>query len=215
MLKRFSDPPTLVIAGAWNPDILSPSWIAKEAMGLELNQDFPVNVQLPIGNPTQRPTFTFEKIKFNAARGQLTFFLTHDDLVQVNRSINTAAAILELLSYTPITGFGFNFSHEIEAPCAPLRKTFSGSDISIFLDDADAQTVVQKWGSSIKTQHYLLSLNAELEGNKTSLQFNIHYEVTSATGASQLLRTAGLYSSAEQVTSDIAQKLDDLQEGTL
>lgn len=215
MLKRFSNPPTLIIAGAWNPDILSPSWIAKEAMGLELNQDFPVNVQFPIGNPTQRPTFEFEKIKFNAARGQLTFFLANDDLEQVNKSISTAAKILELLSHTPITGFGFNFAHEIEDTSLTLRKTFSSSDLSMFLEEADVQTVVQKWGSSIKTQQYLLSVNAELEGNKTTLEFNAHFEVTSATGASQLLKDATLYPSAEQITSSIAQKLHDLGEGTL
>ena len=187
MLKQFSNPPTLVIAGAWNPDILSPSWIAKEAMGLKLDQDFPVNVQLQIGNPTQRPTFQFEKIKINAARSQLTFYLTPDDLDQVNKTIITASKILELLSHTPVTGFGFNFSHEIEDPNVPLRKTFSGSDISTLMDEADAHTVVQKWGSSIKTPQYLLSLNAELEGNKASLDINVHFEVTSAKDASQLM----------------------------
>lgn len=215
MLKLYTNPPALVIAGAWNPDILSPSWIAKQAMGLELNQDFPVKVQLPIGNPTQRPTFEFEKIKFTAARSQLTFFLTPDDLDQINKSITTAAEILKLLSHTPVTGFGFNFSHEIEEPTVPLRKTFSGSNISTLLDAADAQTVVQKWGSSIKTQHYLLSLNAELEGNKVSLEFNVHFEVNSAQEASQFLNKENLYSSIEQITSDITQKLHDLEEGTL
>lgn len=215
MLNRFTDSPTLIIAGAWNPDILSPIWIAKEAMGLVLNQDFPVNVQLPIGNPTQRPTFQFEKLRFNAARSQLTFFLTPDDLDQIRISTRTAARILELLSHTPVTGFGFNFTHEIEEPGTPLLKTFSGSDISTLMEDAEAQTVVQKWGSSIKTQQYLLTLNAELEGNKVFLSFNVHFEVTSANGASLLLIDENLYTTVEHVTSDIAQKLHDLEEGTL
>jgi hypothetical protein len=211
MLKQYITQPTLVIAGAWNPDILSPSWVANEAMKLGLTPDFAVNVQLPIGNPTLRPTYEFDKIKFNAARSQLTFYLASDDLDQVAKSVDTAARILELLSHTPVTGFGFNFSHEIECPHLELRKTFSGSDISALLADEDAQTVVQRWGSSIKTQQFLLSLNAEFEGgNKVTLAFNVHYEVASATEAAQLLRTDGVFTTAVQITSDIAQKLHDL-----
>lgn len=184
-------------------------------MGLELKLDFPVQVQLPIGNPTQRPIFEFEKIKFVAARGQLTFFLMPEDPEQVNKSILTAAKILELLAHTPVTGFGFNFSHEIEEPCISLRKTFSASDISVLLDDDDAKTVGQRWGSSIATKNYLFNLHAELEGNKVLLEENMHFETSSALSACALLRGEELFVSVEKVATGVAQKLHDLPEGAL
>lgn len=109
MLNSYTNPTSLVIAGAWNPDVLSPKWIGKEVLGMQLGQDFPVTVQLPIGSPTQRPTYEFENIKYVVSRASLTFFLNPDDATQFEKSIRSAATILNLLAHTPVTGFGFNF----------------------------------------------------------------------------------------------------------
>lgn len=214
MLNKFNNPTTLVIAGAWNPDILSPSWVAREAMGYVSNQDFPVKVEVAISNPKLRPIYEFDNIKFTAASSQLKFFLVPDDLAQVKSSVITASKILELLSHTPVTGFGFNISYEIEDPNTELRNTFSDSNICQSMAFTNATIVAQKWGSSIKMQNYLLSVNASLEGDKVFLQFNAHFEAASSTAASQQLTDDKLFTEIEQVTCEIAQKLNDLEEST-
>jgi hypothetical protein len=213
MLKLLNDSVTLVVAGAWNPDILSPSWVAKEALALQLDQNFPVNVQLPIGNPTQRPIFEFAGVRYLAAKGGLTFYLKPDDANQIATSIGAVTKILGLLLHTPITGFGFNFSYEIENPAVPLLETFSSSNIlASFLDNEATQTVGQGWSSSVITDDQLLNLGAELAGGKIRVDFNVHYEVNSAAAASQKLQATNLFSDIKNTVSGIAQHLHDLGE---
>lgn len=215
MLNTLDDSITLVVAGAWNPDILSPNWVAKEALALQLDQNFPVNVQLPIGNPTQRPIFEFANIRYLAAKGALTLFLKPSEVVQINTSISAVTKILDLLSHTPITGFGFNFAYEIEDPSVALLKTFSSGEIlTPLLADDTAQVVAQMWKSLIKTQDRLLDLQAELLGGKVRLDFNVHFEIPSALGASQKLKTENLFSDIKNTVSGIAQHLHDLGEQT-
>jgi hypothetical protein len=214
-MLKFNDSATLLVAGAWNPDILSPNWVAREALALRLDQNFPVNVQLPIGIPTQRPTFEFAGVRYLAAKSALTFYLKPEEIEQIDKSITAVTKILDLLSHTPITGFGFNFSYEIEAPSVALLETFSsGKILTTLLEDGDAQTVVQMWKSSVKTQDRLLNLEAEFTGGKVNLNFNVHFEINSASGASQKLKTVNLFSDIQSTVSGIALHLHDLGEQT-
>ncbi len=215
MLSRLNESTSLVVAGAWNPDILSPAWVAKEALALQLGQNFPVNVQLPIGNPTQRPVFEFEGIRYLSAKGALTFYLKPEDTDQVNKSITAVTRILDLLSHTPVTGFGFNSSYEITTPSIALLETFSsGQILTPLVEDVGAQTVVQSWKSSIKTQDHLLNVEAELVGGKIQLDFNVHFEVNSASSASQRLKTVNLFSDTDSIINKIALHLHGLGEQT-
>lgn len=203
--------PTLIVAGAWNPDILAPNWVASKALELQLDQNFPVKVELPIGNPTQRPTFEFHDIRYLAAKNALTFYLVSDDISKVDKSISAATKILDLLSHTPITGFGFNFLYEIEDPSLALLATFSSSEIiSSFVDDSDAETVRREWKSSVKSQGSLINISTVLEGNKILISFNVHFEVASAAAASQKLKTPNLFSGVQNKITSIAQQLNDL-----
>ena len=213
MLKSYTAPTTLVVAGAWNPDILSPPWVANKAMDLNLGVDFPVNAEIAIGNPTQRPTFEFHGIKFVAARNAITFFLQPDDPAQVATSISTVGKILGLLPHTPVTGFGFNFSYEIESPSTELIKTFdSGNLPADFLDDEAAESVGRHWSAKVKTRDRLLTVNSKFEGAKVLLSFNVHNEVTSAEQASHRLMANGIFDNAKKDAKTIAEKLHAMGE---
>lgn len=213
MLKLNVTPPTLVIAGAWNPDILTPNWVALNALGLQLDQNFTVKVDLPIGNPTQRPTFEFHGIRYIAAKNTLTFFLLPDAVGPVDKSITAATKILDLLSHTPITGFGFNFSYVIEEPSEALLKTFSSCDIpASFVNDDAAITVRREWKASVKTHDSLLNVSTELEGDTIRVIFNVHFEVANAEAASKKLQTANLFPNVENNIIAIATRIHTLGE---
>jgi hypothetical protein len=213
MLKFNVVPPTLVVAGAWNPDILTPKWVASNALEMQLDQNFPVKVELPIGNPTQRPTFEFSDIRYLSAKNALTFYLVPDDPDQLNKSIFAATKILDLLSHTPTTGFGFNFLYEIEEPTQSMLGTFSSNQIlAALIDDVDAETVKREWKSSVKTQEMLISLSTAMEGNKVVLNFNVHFEVTTAVAASEKLKTPNLFNEIKTKIDSIAKKLNELGE---
>ena len=52
---------SLVIAGSWNPAILTPQWIANKVLGLPTGQEFNVEVEMVM------TPHNFQKYKYNEA----------------------------------------------------------------------------------------------------------------------------------------------------
>ncbi|MCX7178655.1 MAG: hypothetical protein NTX56_07750 [Proteobacteria bacterium] len=190
-IKRLEDQWTLVIAGAWNPAILSPNWVAKEVLKLAVDSNFQVGMQVAINDPSQPIGFEFEGIAYAPALNVLMFHLKPE--LDREKMVGAAAKILELLPHTPITGIGFNSGFEIECGIDDLLKSFSaGTSIPDFLTDADAQLVKQGWGATVATKDRLINMTCKLEAGKVSIGFNVHMEVTSALSAAEKLRVPGL-----------------------
>lgn len=192
-MKLIENNTSLVIAGSWNPAILNPSWVASKAMSLDLGQNFPVNVEVAVGVPDQAMIFEFEQIKYVATRNNVTFFLKDNDEAQNAKTISTAAKILELLPHTPVTGFGFNFRYEIESPSKVILGTFTmGAKVAAYFDAIEVDVVRHAWDVVIKIQDRLITMNAQLEGDKVFVTYNVHYEIDNALIASQKLASADL-----------------------
>lgn len=198
---------SLVIAGAWNPAILNPHWVASKAMGLELGQNFQVIVEVPVGAPEQAMKYEFEQIKYLATRNNLTFYLVDNNDAQKAKSISTAAKILELLSHTPVTGFGFNFRYEIENPSEDILDTFvSGEKVAGYFDDVDVDIARHAWEVALKIQDRLITMNVQLEGGRVFVTYNVHFEVDGAVTASQKLNTEGLLQTIQNDINSINAK---------
>jgi hypothetical protein len=208
-MKELFDSSTLVIAGAWNPAILTPVWVATEAMGrTKDNVDFPVKVQFPVAGLVSPIKYDFLGINYSAAPHAITFFLGNCDEGGIQLSLKTAAKIIDLLHHTPITGFGFNSLYEIENPHEDLLSTFSAAkEIPSFLDDADAEIVGQNWGASIKSQNMLINIGLKYEAEKVFIDFNVHFEINSPAEASELLSQTKTYANAKANVSKILGKL--------
>lgn len=210
-MRILEESVTLVIAGAWNPAILSPNWIAAQAMQLQVGENFQVQVQLPMGLGAlnlggARPRLAFEGITVSAEPHAVTFKLAFDDEAQVQRSINTAARILELLPHTPVSGFGFNFSFETDTPSQDLIRSFDSTTfLSEALSDPNADIVRQGWAATASTESRLLSVNATYEAGKVVFNFNVHTEVTSAADAAVSLRVEQIF---QQVKDEVLSVLN-------
>lgn len=205
-IKIIEERTTLVIAGAWNPAILQPAWVAREAMG-QADVNFQVGMQVPVGDPTQPVRVSFEGIAYTAAPNAVAFFLRPEDLGQVQKTVTIAAKILELLPHTPVSGVGFNFSYQIEEPAAVLLGTFDkGADVAAVLADEQAEAVQGNWGATIKTAGKLLTVTASIEGGAVAFSFNAHYEVKTAQAAANQLKVEGLYGSIVANVESIVNK---------
>ena len=200
-IKKLEEQHTLVIAGAWNPAILSPNWVAKEILGLPFDNGFQVGMQFPINDPSQPIGFQFHDIAYQPALNVLIFFFKPEIDGQIQKTIDAAAKILELLPHTPISGVGFNSAYSVSDAHEDLLKMFSaGSQIPAYLEDADAQLVQHTWGASVLTHQRLINIGAKLEGGNVAISFNVHIEVESASLAAIRLRTPNL---VEDIEKDI------------
>ncbi len=202
---------TLVIAGSWNPAILSPNWVAKEVLQVAAHTDFQVGMQVSINDPSQPVGFQFEGISYAPALNVLVFQLLPD--LEHQKSIEAAAKILELLPHTPITGIGFNFGFLVVDGSTDLLRTFSsGSRIPGFLDDPNAELVKQGWGATVATNGRLVNMTCKLEGGSVVIGFNVHLEVDSATAASAVLRIPNLF---DEITADVTSIVESLTQESL
>lgn len=208
-MKELLESNTLIIAGAWNPAILTPVWVATEAMGLARdNPDFPVRVQFPVAGSAAPIKYEFLGINYSAAPNAIIFFLGNCDDAGVQLSLKTAAAIIKLLRHTPLTGFGFNSSYEIENPQLDLLKTFSAAnELPSYVDDVDAALVSRNWGASIKSKNMLLNIGLKYGAEKVAIDFNVHFEVTSSDQASELLAQPDTFTEARTNVYKILNKL--------
>ena len=198
-IKPLDEERTLVIAGAWNPAILSPNWVAKEILRLPVDNNFQVGMQLSVNDPSQPVGFQFEGIAYVPALNMLMFRLLPG--FDVGKSIGAAARILELLPHTPVSGVGFNLAYEIENCSEGLLKTFSaGSAVPNYLDDNQAELVKQGWGATVSTKNRLINMTCKHEGGKVRIGFNVHIEVGSADAASTALLKPGLF---EEISNDV------------
>ncbi|WP_155623239.1 hypothetical protein [Burkholderia diffusa] len=206
----------LVIVGAWNPAILTPNWIAEKAMHRPVGANFQVQVDLPIANlnfGNARPRLAFEGIAVSSEPHALTFQLPYEDEERANLGVTTAANILDLLSHTPVTGFGFNFGFQFDQPNQALLDTFGGT---AFLADAvadeNAELVSQGWGGTVRSDRRLINVWTKYEANSVVFNVNVHTEVSGASPAAAALRTEHLFRTIKDEVIGVVNRFDNPQE---
>lgn len=207
---------SLVVAGAWNPAILTPNWIAERAMNRQVGANFQVQVELPIPNLSfggARPRLAFEGISVAAEPHALTFRLAYDDVVRADLGVTTAASILDLLSHTPVSGFGFNFGFEFAEMNQALIDTFSGTAfLAEAVPDDDAVLVQQGWTGTVRTGQRLVTASTMYEGNRVIFNINVHTEVQSAAAAAAALRTENLFVTIKEQALAVVNRFNNHQE---
>jgi hypothetical protein len=191
-VKVIEENTTLVLAGAFNPAILTPKWVAVHGLGYSDSQEFQVEMLSPIGGALPS-RFSFDGFSYSAAYNLMTLHLKKADLAQSQRSIGAMAEILSKLSHTPINGLGFNFGFLIEEPTETLLQLLTTHDPMTDSFSEDAEVVTRKWGNVIKWENSLVSVDCESAGGQVTLFFNFHYSIRSAMEAEQILREQNIF----------------------
>ncbi|MFM0354119.1 hypothetical protein PQR12_11585 [Paraburkholderia nemoris] len=215
-MRVLEESVNLVIAGAWNPAILSPNWIAEKAMHRQVGANFQVQVELPIANlnfGSARPRLAFEGISVAAEPHAVTFRLAYDDADLANLGVTTAANILDLLSHTPVSGFGFNFAFEFDEMNPALIDTFRGTAfLADAIQDEDATLVQQGWLGTVRSGQRLINVATKYEANTVVFNINVHTEVASASAAAAALRTENLFANIKEQVLGVVNRFNNPQE---
>lgn len=198
-MNLIQDKLTIVMAGAFNPAILTPQWIAKNALGYAADQQIQVEMMAPMVGYSASPRFTFDNISFAANYQSLTFFLANLSPAGVARVCHTAGALLEQLPHTPLGGIGFNFGFKVESPSADLLALLCVHDGMTVAFGDDASVVNRGWSNTIRVNDSLVAFQCQLDGADVSIDVNFHHNVASAVEAAALMRKADIY--AEQLAT--------------
>lgn len=185
-MKAIAEATTLVLAGSFNPAILSPQWVARNALGYAKDTEFQVEVLTPVGGGQNR--ISFGGISYAPGFRAVTLFLDSSNAELSDKAVRAAAAVLSQLPHTPINGLGFNFSFRVSEPSERFLSLLTDSD---HLNDtfATADVVTRKWGNTLSWDGTLVSVECELAGGEGSISFNFHHSVDSAAAAETVLRT--------------------------
>lgn len=177
----------MVIAGAFNPAILTPQWVAVQGLGRPENEAFPVEMLAPVGGPGFA-RISFGGFSYTATFNAVTLHLNETDIPQCEIAVKAAANILAQLPHTPVTGVGFNFAFLTEQPSKELLRlvTAYGRLTDSFPDSPEV--VARRWGNTIKWDDALVSVDCELVGSQATISFNFHHSVSSANEAEKILR---------------------------
>lgn len=204
-MKLLGEKATLIVAGAWNPAIITPHWIGREILGYQPDKQFQVGLQLPLHGIGGAPRFTFEGLSITTTPDSMTFHLDASSPLQVERTFEVAAKILHALSHTPVAALGINISFAVESLEPFLAQTFDCNKcIAEFSGDENAKLVTQTWHAAIKVSDHLINVTCTKSGDGAMFDFNHHYELDGSTKrAEQILSTKALFEQLKAVSESL------------
>lgn len=188
-MKLVASETSLVIAGAWNPAILTPPWVARH--GLEREGDVQVQVFLPVasGGAVEVPRYVFRELSYLVQPGALILALNED---QDDYSVleNTAARALAVLQHTPVSGIGHNFEfRQTQLDGAPLGVfTSSRQDLTNLVPgDWRASGQILTSAFSCNNGASFININRQFDNDSITVKFNFHHPVQSIDKAIEVL----------------------------
>lgn len=190
-MKLVNQETTLVIAGAWNPAILTPSWILKNGLGKELDGNNRIEISMPVDvGAFQFPRYTLEDLQYTARTDALVFFPgeTTEDRLQLLEKV--AARILDQLGHTPVSGVGHNFEFQDEAPSIESLQTLENAkndliDIAPKNWNFSSSAIIT---SLKRDETTIINIHRYYEGTKLGVKFNFHHPISSVAQGSSILR---------------------------
>jgi hypothetical protein len=163
---------TLVLAGRWNVDILSPDWVAQtifDATNCE--------IQMTLDGVRNSLSYIFEDVVFFPQDNRVVLNVRRADEKCLRAAENAALKLTQALPVTPVKGVGFNFGYTEDNPDSELLKLFQSEDTAKLLDlslQEERITIAKqmKFGNSILT----LSL-ISFEG-RVDVILNYHFDTS-------------------------------------
>lgn len=194
-VRSVNESTTLVLAGAFNPVILTPQWVARHGLELPANEPVPpVQVLAPVQvQPGVLPRFTLPGlISYVAALKGLTIFLAGEG-GDPSRAVRAAAAILSKLPHTPVTGVGFNFEFVVDNPPENVFRLLTACDAMTATFPGDTEIVVRRWSNTVSWENALVTAECVLAGQQATIALNFHHSTQSAAEAEGILRMNDIF----------------------
>ena len=211
-MQLQSEKTSLVLAGAWNPAILTPQWIARNALGFAPDREFQIGMQLPILDFGQAPRITFEDLAVTATPAIFTLFLDPNKPEQIQKSIEVARTIVRLLPHTPISGVGLNFVYFSNQVGNLIESSFEGQGgILNHLpeNEQEVKIVQQAWHASIAFSDHVANMSCKKNATGVEIGVNHHFDVSSAERAGEVISKATLYADLFDLSNALLKGLED------
>lgn len=194
---------SLVVAGAWNPAILTPQWVLQHGLGKALDGTNRIQAYLPAGQGVifEFPRYVLEDFTFSARADALVIVPTSTDQERMAVAEDAAAGMLNELRHTPVGGIGHNFEFREPNPEPEQLQIFTDSrqDIADEMPggwEPTSAVVVSSFANTENT--VVLNINRLFEAGALVVKVNFHHPVASVDQAIQILRGENGYSTMAQ-----------------
>lgn len=175
-MKPIRERCTIVVAGSWNQEIFSPSWVARV---LGLTSEPPLNLILGPNGLTFRLNFGDDAHLLDVTPHQVMLAPSEFADAAFGSIERAAIGILKRLSETPIRGLGVNFGFDVLEPPDGLKGLFRLNDGEL-LTAAGAVTGSTAIVRKLWIDGRVLNLTAKHEGGPCKLDFNYHHDANNA-----------------------------------
>lgn len=207
MMKLDLRQATIVLTGAWNPDIFAPPWIARYlfdfAEGDEVTFD---QVFLTSNNEPPKQVTYIDKIGISATKGRIELFANAFGQDDMRHLESVAKKIISTLLHTPLGAMGVNFAIIDESPTGDLADKLKSPDGIEGKFDIKSQSFV----STIALEDQVdLRLTRTVTGDSISFGFNYHSAPLNVDNADRLLD--GSVDARYQQTQGLLKSLYDLE----
>lgn len=184
----------MVIAGAWNPAIVTPEWILRYGLEHEGGTDAPLRmsatVPAGIGLVVDMPRYTFEDMTFSVRPDALVLQTTECSQESFARLEKIASNTLRHLTHTPVGGLGFNFDFIDDSPSPDSLAAFTLANNSL------VDHIPTNWSiataalvSSFARDSGIVNIQRVHHEGSVRIKFNFHYSVVTASACHALLST--------------------------
>lgn len=181
----------MVVAGAWNPAVVTPEWILRYALERREGDDpIRVSATVPagIGLVVDMPRYTIEDMTFSVRPDALVLQMVQSTEDAFDRLESVARNTLKHLTHTPVGGLGYNFEFVDDNPSPDSLSAFTAANIPL-IDHLPAGWVVQTSAliSSFARDGGVVNIQRVHNDGHLKIKFNFHYAVTSASACHELL----------------------------
>lgn len=184
---------SLVIAGAWNPAILTPPWVMSHAMdGQDPNAQM-VQAFFPAGlnGAFEMPRFAMPGFQYSARVDSLILLpsATSEEFCALVEGV--ARRALGQLSHTPIGGLGYNFEFRDGAPAAEWLAAFANSQLDLVDASGGLDVTRTTLATSFSAGASQMNVQRYVEGHELVVKFNFHHPAHDARSALEVLGEQG------------------------
>jgi hypothetical protein len=194
-MKLITGETNLVIAGAWNPAIITPHWVLRHGLGVEPQIGLQIQAFLPAvqGLGFEFPRYALDRLSYSVRPDSfiLTPAVADEGLAIIE---DAAARMVEQLRHTPIQGIGHNFEFREPEPPAGNLGAFTASTQDL------ADEMAEDWAPSSTTlvaafsndaRNVVINVQRHFEAGRLTVKLNFHHPVTTTDQAVALLRGEG------------------------
>lgn len=181
-MKPIQNNWTLVLAGLWNVDILTPEWLNKFVF--DERESFTVEY---LATPNLVIRYVTSKIIIIPTPQKITIAPLILDDENYSSMMSFASSLTRSLPHTPFQGIGFNFGFRVEEADDELLAHFPEPDAARFADTGLALRG-RKQTRTFRDDSHTINITTTINSETTiDFDFNHHHEASSGSDATTTL----------------------------